>query len=144
MKVIKDVRRNIKTITWYTIMVIVLNIILSWVPSFFVHSGSVTKTDLSTGIIALLLSGIFAPFFEETLMRGILQRWLETNTTFSLKLTYILVAVVFSILHFELYFLPFFCTSILLSRAYDHSKHNLIVPFLIHSFYNIFVIVMSS
>nr|WP_250645706.1 CPBP family glutamic-type intramembrane protease [Enterococcus faecium] len=44
----------------------------------------------------------------------------------------------------QFYFVPFFITSILLSYVYDRSEKKLVVPFLIHSLYNIFVIVISN
>ncbi|WP_230861097.1 CPBP family glutamic-type intramembrane protease [Enterococcus faecium] len=77
-------------------------------------------------------------------MRGIFQNWLEKNITIPLWGIYGIVAIVFSALHMQFYFVPFFITSILLSYVYDRSEKKLVVPFLIHSLYNIFVIVISN
>ncbi|WP_430733277.1 CPBP family intramembrane glutamic endopeptidase [Candidatus Enterococcus courvalinii] len=142
MKVLDDVKSNFKMITWYTIMLILMNIALSWVPSFF--GSQDVQVNNSVSISVLLLSGVFAPFFEETIMRGLLQRWLEINTQISLWSVYGIVASIFSLLHFQYYFVPFFFTSVVLSYVYDQSQHKLVVPFLIHCFYNIVVIVISA
>lgn len=142
MKVLNDVKSNLEMITWYTIMLILMNIFLSWIPSFFGNQN--VQMNNSFSVSMLLLSGIFAPFFEETVMRGLLQGWLEKNTQISLWGVYGIVASIFSLLHFQYYFIPFFFTSIVLSYAYDQSQQKLVVPFLTHCFYNVMVIVINT
>lgn len=142
MEVLNDVKRNFIIIAWYTIMLILMNIFLSWIPSFFISQDIQENSSFSISI--LVMSGIFAPFFEETIMRGLLQKWLEKSKKIPLWGVYGIVASIFSILHFQLYFVPFFLTSVLLSYVYDQAEHKLVVPFLIHCLYNIFVIVIST
>ncbi|NTP62007.1 CPBP family intramembrane metalloprotease [Enterococcus faecium] len=144
MKVLNDIKANFGVITWYTIMLILCNITLSWIPSFFINQVNYNQGETSFSSSVLLISGIFAPFFEETFMRGIFQNWLEKNITIPLWGIYGIVAIVFSALHMQFYFVPFFITSILLSYVYDRSEKKLVVPFFIHSLYNIFVIVISN
>lgn len=77
MKVLNDIKANFGVITWYTIMLILCNITLSWIPSFFINQVNYNQGETSFSSSVLLISGIFAPFFEETFMRGIFQNWLE-------------------------------------------------------------------
>ncbi|HFL6780861.1 TPA: lysostaphin resistance A-like protein [Enterococcus faecium] len=92
---------------------------------------------------SILISGIFAPFFEETLMRGIIQNQLKVKTNLSTRNIYIIVAILFSLFHLNLYFVPYLMTSLILSFVYDNSDKRLIVPVTIHCFYNLIVILLS-
>ncbi|HAP9015555.1 TPA: CPBP family intramembrane metalloprotease, partial [Enterococcus faecium] len=49
----------------------------------------------------------------------------------------------FSLSHLNLYFIPYFMTSLILSFVYDNSDKRLIVPVTIHCFYNLIVILLS-
>jgi membrane protease YdiL (CAAX protease family) len=109
---------------------------------FFVNQRKDNVTELVT-FISFFISGIFAPFFEETLMRGIIQNQLELKTNLSTRSIYIIVAILFSLSHLNLYFIPYFMTSLILSFVYDNSDKRLIVPVTIHCFYNLIVILLS-
>ncbi|MFV7902734.1 MULTISPECIES: CPBP family intramembrane glutamic endopeptidase [Enterococcus] len=108
----------------------------------FVNQRKDNVTELVT-FISFFISGIFAPFFEETLMRGIIQNQLELKTNLSTRSIYIIVAILFSLFHLNLYFIPYFMTSLILSFVYDNSDKRLIVPVTIHCFYNLIVILLS-
>lgn len=76
-------------------------------------------------------------------MRGIIQNQLELKTNLSTRSIYIIVAILFSLSHLNLYFIPYFMTSLILSFVYDNSDKRLIVPVTIHCFYNLIVILLS-
>ena len=139
MKVILDVKNNKKIIFFFSISIIIINTILYYITSFFVKFPIENEEHISFKMF--FLSGIFAPFFEETLMRGILQKYLE-NTKLERNIIYIIVAIIFSICHFKINFLPYFITSLFLSKAFDDSSHVLIVPILIHCNYNLFTMLI--
>lgn len=142
MKIFLDIKKYRKIIAWYSVVVIGLNLFLSLIPSFF--SSNVNVAGNTTITLAVVFwSGLFAPFFEETFMRGILQRTLEVKTKLDIKIIYVIVALIFSFLHFNLYFIPYFLTSILLSHAYKKTNHTLIIPIVIHSIYNLFVLLIE-
>lgn len=142
MKIINEVKINKKIIAWYSIFLIIVNLFLSFLPSFFL-SEVLKFNTYSIGIFSFLLSGLFAPFFEETLLRGIFQNFLREKIKVKTKTNYIIVALIFSIFHLRLYFFPYFISSLFLSSAYDRSKRKLIVPILIHCTYNIFVMLLE-
>lgn len=138
MKIIKDIKTNWKLIAWYTIILVAINLVLSFIPSLFLSTGN----ESAIGKISMLnffQIVFFAPFFEETLMRGILQNLLEKKTFLTRKTIYILIALVFSFLHFDINLLPYFATSLILSYVYDKTNKTLIIPIMIHGLYNLFV-----
>lgn len=138
MKIIKDIKTNWKLIAWYTIILVAINLVLSFIPSLFLSTGN----ESAIGKISMLnffQIVFFSPFFEETLMRGILQNLLEKKTFLTRKTIYILIALVFSFLHFDINLLPYFATSLILSYVYDKTNKTLIIPIMIHGLYNLFV-----
>lgn len=144
MKVVNEVKSNTKLLFSATILLIIGNIVLSVIPTIFLNDGLFTsKTDDVINLRNVFMIVIFAPFFEETLMRGILQNWLKKITKLSTTKIYILIALIFSLLHLNFYLLPYFFTSLILSYSYDKSNKSLIVPILVHSFYNLFVVLFS-
>ena len=138
MKIIKDIKINWKLIAWYTIILVAINLVLSFIPSLFISIGNEATIE-KISLLNFLQIVFFAPFFEETLMRGILQNFLEIKTFLTRKTNYILIALVFSMLHFDINFLPYFATSLILSYVYDKTNKTLIIPIMIHSLYNLFV-----
>lgn len=138
MKIIKDIKINWKLIAWYTIILVAINLVLSFIPSLFISIGNEATIE-KISLLNFLQIVFFAPFFEETLMRGILQNFLEKKTFLTRKTNYILIALVFSMLHFDINFLPYFATSLILSYVYDKTNKTLIIPIMIHSLYNLFV-----
>lgn len=138
MKIIKDVKTNWNLIAWYTIMLVAINLVLSFIPSLFLSIGNESAIE-KISLLNFLQIVFFAPFFEETLMRGILQNFLEKKTSLTRKKIYILIALVFSLLHLDINFLPYFATSLILSYVYDQTRKTLIIPILIHCLYNLFV-----
>lgn len=138
MKIIKDIKTNWKLIAWYTIILVAINLVLSFIPSLFLSIGNESAIE-KMNLLNFLQIVFFAPFFEETLMRGILQNFLEKKTFLTRKTNYILIALVFSMLHFDINFLPYFATSLILSYVYDKTNKTLIIPIMIHSLYNLFV-----
>lgn len=138
MKIIKDIKTNWKLITWYTIILVAINLVLSFIPSLFLSIGNESAIE-KISLLNFLQIVFFAPFFEETLMRGILQNFLEKKTFLTRKTIYILIALVFSMLHFDINFLPYFATSLILSYVYDKTNETLIIPIVIHGLYNLFV-----
>ena len=138
MKIIKDIKINWKLIAWYTIILVAINLVLSFIPSLFLSIGNESAIE-KISLLNFLQIVFFAPFFEETLMRGILQNLLEKKTFLTRKTIYILIALVFSMLHFDINFLPYFATSLILSYVYDKTNKTLIIPIMIHGLYNLFV-----
>ena len=138
MKIIKDIKINWKLIAWYTIILVAINLVLSFIPSLFISIGNEATIE-KISLLNFLQIVFFAPFFEETLMRGILQNFLEKKTFLTRKTNYILIALVFSMLHLDINFLPYFSTSLILSYVYDKTNKTLIIPIMIHSLYNLFV-----
>lgn len=138
MKVIKDIKTNWKLIAWYTIILVAINLVLSFIPSLFLSIGNESAIE-KISLLNFLQIVFFAPFFEETLMRGILQNFLEKKTFLTRKTIYILIALVFSMLHFDINFIPYFTTSLILSYVYDKTNKTLIIPIMIHGLYNLFV-----
>lgn len=138
MKIIKDIKTNWKLIAWYTIILVAINLVLSFIPSLFLSIGNESAIE-KISLLNFFQIVFFAPFFEETLMRGILQNFLEKKTFLTRKTIYILIALVFSTLHFDINFLPYFATSLILSYVYDKTNKTLIIPIMIHSLYNLFV-----
>ena len=138
MKIIKDIKTNWKLIAWYTIILVAINLVLSFIPSLFLSIGNESAIE-KINLLNFLQIVFFAPFFEETLMRGILQNFLEKKTFLTRKTIYILIALVFSMLHFDINFLPYFETSLILSYVYDKTNKTLIIPIMIHGLYNLFV-----
>lgn len=138
MKIIKDIKTNWKLIAWYTIILVAINLVLSFIPSLFLSIGNESAIE-KMNLLNFLQIVFFAPFFEETLMRGILQNFLEKKTFLTRKTIYILIALVFSFLHFDINLLPYFATSLILSYVYDKTNKTLIIPIMIHSLYNLFV-----
>lgn len=138
MKIIKDIKTNWKLIAWYTIILVAINLVLSFIPSLFLSIGNESEIE-KMNLLNFLQIVFFAPFFEETLMRGILQNFLEKKTFLTRKTIYILIALVFSFLHFDINLLPYFATSLILSYVYDKTNKTLIIPIMIHSLYNLFV-----
>lgn len=138
MKIIKDIKINWKLIAWYTIILVAINLVLSFIPSLFLSIGNESAIE-KMNLLNFLQIVFFAPFFEETLMRGILQNFLEKKTFLTRKTIYILIALVFSFLHFDINLLPYFATSLILSYVYDKTNKTLIIPIMIHGLYNLFV-----
>lgn len=138
MKIIKDIKTNWKLIAWYMIILVAINLVLSFIPSLFLSIGNESAIE-KISLLNFFQIVFFAPFFEETLMRGILQNFLEKKTFLTRKTIYILIALVFSTLHFDINFLPYFATSLILSYVYDKTNKTLIIPIMIHSLYNLFV-----
>lgn len=141
MKIIKDVKTNWNLIAWYTIMLVVINLVLSFIPSLFLSIGNKSTIE-KISMLNFFQILFFAPFFEETLMRGIFQNFLENKTSLTRKKIYILIALVFSLLHLDINFLPYFATSLILSYVYDQTRKVLIIPIMIHCLYNLFVILI--
>ncbi|HHQ2345374.1 TPA: CPBP family intramembrane glutamic endopeptidase, partial [Enterococcus faecium] len=131
-----------KRIIGYTLILLGVNLVLSMIALIFVKQGQDNVTEI-VSFTSILISGIFAPFFEETLMRGIIQNQLKVKTNLSTRNIYIIVAILFSLFHLNLYFVPYLMTSLILSFVYDNSDKRLIVPVTIHCFYNLIVILLS-
>lgn len=142
MQILEDIKIYWKRIIGYTLILLGVNLVLSMIALIFVKQGQENVTEI-VSFTSILISGIFAPFFEETLMRGIIQNQLKVKTNFSTRNIYIIVAILFSLFHLNLYFVPYLMTSLILSFVYDNSEKRLIVPVTIHCFYNLIVILLS-
>lgn len=142
MQILEDIKIYWKRIIGYTLILLGVNLVLSMIALIFVKQGQDNVTEI-VSFTSILISGIFAPFFEETLMRGIIQNQLKVKTNLSTRNIYIIVAILFSFFHLNLYFVPYLMTSLILSFVYDNSDKRLIVPVTIHCFYNLIVILLS-
>ncbi|HAQ4033148.1 CPBP family intramembrane glutamic endopeptidase (plasmid) [Enterococcus faecium] len=142
MQILEDIKIYWKRIIGYTLILLGVNLVLSMIALIFVKQGQANVTEI-VSFTSILISGIFAPFFEETLMRGIIQNQLKVKTNLSTRNIYIIVAILFSLFHLNLYFVPYLMTSLILSFVYDNSDKRLIVPVTIHCFYNLIVILLS-
>lgn len=144
MRIFKDVKENWILIAWLSLLLVIVNIALALIPSLFFKGNEIEIFEPAFFSWSFFfLNGIFVPFIEETLMRGIIQKQLIEKTILNRRTVYIIIAILFSFFHFEVYFLPFFITSYLLSYAYEKSKQSLIVPIAIHSMYNMFVVIFN-
>ncbi|HBL1652542.1 CPBP family intramembrane glutamic endopeptidase [Enterococcus sp. HMSC076E04] len=142
MQILEDIKIYWKRIIGYTLILLGVNLVLSMIALIFVKQEQDNVTEI-VSFTSILISGIFAPFFEETLMRGIIQNQLKVKTNLSTRNIYIIVAILFSLFHLNLYFVPYLMTSLILSFVYDNSDKRLIVPVTIHCFYNLIVILLS-
>lgn len=142
MQILEDIKIYWKRIIGYTLILLGVNLVLSMIALIFVKQEQANVTEI-VSFTSILISGIFAPFFEETLMRGIIQNQLKVKTNLSTRNIYIIVAILFSLFHLNLYFVPYLMTSLILSFVYDNSDKRLIVPVTIHCFYNLIVILLS-
>ena len=142
MQILEDIKIYWKRIIGYTLILLGVNLVLSMIALIFVKQGQDNVTEI-VSFTSILISGIFAPFFEETLMRGIIQNQLKVKTNLSTRNIYKIVAILFSLFHLNLYFGPYLMTSLILSFVYDNSDKRLIVPVTIHCFYNLIVILLS-
>lgn len=139
--VIHDVKKYKLYIFYGFIIVLIGNVSLALVQDFLFPAEKTLTKNWSWSVY--LLSAFFVPFFEETIMRGILQRWLNTLYCLGSKMVIIIVASIFSALHGEFYFIPYFFTSVVLSVIYNKTEESLITTILVHSLYNNFVIIFS-
>ncbi|HVJ48080.1 type II CAAX endopeptidase family protein [Desulfitobacterium sp.] len=95
-----------------------------------------------TFILNLLLAGILAPIFEETLFRGVIFRGLQSYL--GKWTSAILSAIVFSALHFQAYgFFPRFVLGLALAYLYD--KHKSLYPSMaMHSLNNVVALMLVA
>lgn len=142
MKVIVDVSENKILLLKYTALVVCVNILLAVAYECFFATGEGTYNNEHLSFLAIITTISIVPFLEETLMRGILQNTLESKLKLKRWKVYFWVAVVFSVLHQEINFFPYFITSVLLSKVYDESGKKLIIPVISHSVYNAVVILI--
>ncbi|EPY6472527.1 CPBP family intramembrane glutamic endopeptidase [Clostridium sporogenes] len=128
-----------KEILLISTYIILINLTLTLIYGFFIPSREKENTQVIT-FFSFLLSGVFVPFFEETLMRGIFQKLLIKKTKLPLPIIYFIVASVFSALHMNIFFIPYFITSLLLSYVFTKTNDNLLIPIICHINYNLFVL----
>ncbi|HAR1121609.1 TPA: CPBP family intramembrane metalloprotease, partial [Enterococcus faecium] len=102
MQILEDIKIYWKRIIGYTLILLGVNLVLSMIALIFVKQGQENVTEI-VSFTSILISGIFAPFFEETLMRGIIQNQLKVKTNLSTRNIYIIVAILFSLFHLNLY-----------------------------------------
>lgn len=89
--------------------------------------------------LTILLVGIMAPIVEELFFRGLIFKHLRKS--FDVKVALGIQALLFSLIHFNLYqALPTFLVGILLGVCYIR-YHNIVVPILIHAFFNSYAII---
>ncbi|MBY7065203.1 CPBP family intramembrane glutamic endopeptidase [Clostridium sporogenes] len=143
MNNIKSLKNHKKDILLISLFIILINVTLTFIYGFFTPNRKIKDPEVIT-LFSLLLSGVFVPFFEETLMRGIFQKFLMEKTKFTIPIIYLIVASVFSMLHMEIFFIPYFITSLLLSYVFTKSNYNLLVPIICHMNYNLFVLFLYS
>lgn len=95
-----------------------------------------------TFILNLILAGILAPIFEETLFRGVIFRGLQSYL--GKWTSAILSALVFSGLHFQAYgFFPRFVLGLALAYLYD--KHKSLYPSMaMHSLNNVVALTLVA
>lgn len=134
-----------KTILLYTAGIVLSNVVLTALYSIITmpnnnlgDNQAIEKVTFSM----VFMVGFFAPFFEETLMRGLIQGFLQEKTKIPRVLIYLIVAIIFSILHLEFFFVPYFITSLFLSHSYNTSNNDLVVPLCCHINYNLFVLLL--
>ncbi|HDI3019227.1 CPBP family intramembrane metalloprotease [Clostridium botulinum] len=143
MNTIKSLKTYKKDILLISLFIILINITLTLIYGSFVSSRKIKDPEAIT-FFSFLLGGIFVPFFEETLMRGIFQKFLMKKTKLTIPIIYLIVASVFSALHMESFFIPYFITSLLLSYVFTKSDYNLLAPIICHMNYNLFVLFLYS
>lgn len=130
-----------KKIFFYSAAIITANITLTALYSMLQPSDNASSSSVEQlSIISIFMVGFFAPFFEETLIRGLFQSFLQKKTKLPLIIIYMVVAACFSILHLETFFIPYFITSLFLSHSFYSSDNDLIVPLCCHINYNLFVL----
>lgn len=90
-------------------------------------------THIKLSVFAIVMSAIVSPFIEETLFRGML---LNYFSKYYLKTSVIVLSLLFASLHLDLFFYPYFFSSIILSYAYLKSNKDLKISFSVHALYN--------
>lgn len=144
--IVKRIHAFRKKILFYTAGIILSNLVLTALYSIV---STTSNNNPGTGQVAekltiyvVFMVGFFAPFFEETLMRGLIQGSLQKWTKIPVFIIYLIVAAIFAALHLESFFLPYFITSLFLSHSYSTSNYDLVVPLCCHINYNLFVLLL--
>lgn len=111
-------------------------------PSTDVYTQLFGNATPLTFILNLILAGILAPIFEETLFRGIIFGGLQSY--FGKWTSAILSAIFFSSLHLQVYgFLPRFILGFMLAYLYDKYK-SLYPSIALHSLNNVVALTLVS
>ncbi|WP_425800385.1 CPBP family intramembrane glutamic endopeptidase [Desulfitobacterium sp. Sab5] len=111
-------------------------------PETDVYSQLLGHATPVTFILNLLLTGLLAPIFEETLFRGVIFGGLQSY--FGKITSAVLSAIIFSALHFQMYgFFPRFILG--LALAYLYEKHQSLYPSMtMHSLNNVVALMLVT
>lgn len=111
-------------------------------PETDVYSQLLGHATPLTFVINLLLTGLLAPVFEETLFRGVIFGGLQAY--FGKITSAVLSAIIFSGLHFQVYgFFPRFILG--LALAYLYEKHQSLYPSMaMHSLNNVVALTLVA
>lgn len=125
----------------FYLYMLVVNAVLTIIPTI-VQKSHLTRSPIS--LMAIIGTGIVIPLVEETMFRALLEKWLKANLCEHRITACLIVAVIFTLWHWQKFFWPYFITSMFLSIAFERSRDSLLVSFLLHSSYNLTVLLLNA
>lgn len=128
------------------ILTIAISLVFSYLRSFaLVQTRSNSDTinlGISKNFIKIVIPLIVSPVLEEYIFRKWIPYIFMNIFDRSVYLSILLSNVIFSLAHFDSYFLPFFANGLLYSFYYEKTK-DIKIPISIHMLYNIFVFLVT-
>lgn len=128
------------TIFLGTILILIISLILSYLRIFLPFVTNTNTEGINERIDANILSVIspilLGPIIEEFIFR----KWVPNvfQEILGRKKTIILSNIIFTILHLDLYFLPYLANGLIYSLYYEKTR-DLKVPIIMHISYNVTV-----
>lgn len=124
--------------------IIMINLMFSFIRYLISISISSNTSNINHEIqanfIMIIFPIIISPIFEELIFR----KWLPDlfKKKFSGLISVLFSNILFTILHFDLFFFTYFINGLLYSK-YFRKSNNIVIPITIHSLYNLFVYIIS-
>lgn len=132
----------VKNICSAILIIVLANVLIELVVQKFFKMPNYVRQNVS--FIGIVITVIVSPLIEETLFRKvILDSFLSSlkkaklNCKLNVSMSILLSSAIFSAAHMQLFFLPYFVTSIIISFFYLKMDHDLKSAILIHSGYNL-------
>lgn len=126
-------------------IVIIISMLLSYIKLYLPFTKQINNTKsinsgINTNRLKIMLPLLLSPIIEELVFR----KWIPNafQDILSRKKVIIFTNVIFSLLHFELYFVPFFANGLIYSWYYEKTK-DLKVPITMHISYNALIFALT-
>lgn len=142
IKIMITLKNKTLRILYGTILTILLSICLSYV-RFITASEQVVNIpeNINRLSLALIMPLLVSPIIEEYVFRKWITNLLTKKNTFIFSI--IISNLLFSILHLDPFFIPYFVNGLIYSYFYKKTD-DIKVPILIHILYNSFVFIATS